>query len=111
MQIDLNKKEFYKKIVSYFKKKIIGKLYKEYTGKDYLHFSIMENCKTSSFSLWYYEKSDEIECQILDRIASSNGIVCSHYTDLDIILIYLSASTYVPFDIADFNILIKSKLI
>lgn len=51
MQIDLNKKEFYKKIISYFKKKNIGKLYKEYTGKDYLHFSIMENCKTSSFSL------------------------------------------------------------
>ena len=44
MQINLNKKEFYKKIVLYFKKELIGTQYKEHETDDHSYFEIEKNC-------------------------------------------------------------------
>ena len=56
MQINLNKKEFYKKIVLYFKKELIGTQYKEHETDDHSYFAIEKNCNINSFSFWYYKK-------------------------------------------------------
>ena len=50
MQINLNKKEFYKKIVLYFKKELIGTQYKEYETDDHSYFAIEKNCNINSLS-------------------------------------------------------------
>lgn len=111
MQINLNKKEFYKKIVSYFKKRLLEISYKEDENDDYSYFSIEKNYGIDSLSFWYYKKFDRIECQILDRIVSSNGVVYNYCYDKEIILYYLSVSKYISFGIMDFSILVKSELI
>ena len=55
MQINLNKKEFYKKIVLYFKKELIGTQYKEHETDDHSYFAIEKNCNINSLSFWYYK--------------------------------------------------------
>lgn len=111
MQINLNKKKFYEKVVSYFKKRLLEISYKEDENDDYFHFAIVGNYGINLLSFWYYKKFDRIECQILDRIVSPNSTIYNYCYDKEIILYYLSVSKYISFDIMHFSILVKSKLI
>lgn len=111
MQINLNKKEFYKKIVLYFKKELIGTQYKEYENDDYLYFAIERNCNRNSLSFWYSKKFDKIECQILNNVTLYNTVNFVNCSDIEEILYHLTVSIYVPFNINEFNILVKSELI
>lgn len=111
MQINLNKKEFYKKVVLYFKKELIGTQYKEYENDDHLYFAIERNCNRNSFSFWYYKKFDKLECQIVSNFTLYNTVNFVNCSDIETILYYLTISVYVPFNINEFNILVKSELI
>lgn len=111
MQINLNKKEFYKKVVLYFKKELIGTQYKEHETDDCLYFAIERNCNRNSLSIWYYKKFDKIECQILKNSTLYNTVSFVNCSDIEEILYHLTVSIYVPFNINEFNILVKSELI
>lgn len=111
MQINLNKKEFYKKVVLYFKKELIGTQYKEYEDDNHLYFAIERNCNRNSFSFWYYKKCDKIECQILKNVILHNTVSFINCSNIEAILYHLTVSIYVPFNANEFNILVKSELI
>lgn len=111
MQINLNKKEFYKKVVLYFKKELIGTQYKEHETDDHSYFAIEKNCNINSLSIWYYKKFDKIECQILKKFMLSNAVSFVNCSDIETILYYLTVSSHIPFNANEFNILIKSELI
>lgn len=86
MQINLNKKEFYEKITSYFKLELKNDQYNQYSEGNNAgcqYFLIRINSDLTSFCLRYFEEGDKLFCQILKDIRFHNGVNYVVCEDID----------------------------
>lgn len=114
MRVNLSKKEFYKKIVFYFKLELENGLYSQYSEGNNAgcqYFVIKVGYGLTSFCLRYFEETDKLFCQILSEFKFNNGVKYVIGEDIDTILDLLVKIEYFHFNINYFNILVKCKLI